>query len=99
MKLIEINGEWRTFSAWCNHLGISRAAVKSRLDRGFSLEDAFLSPKAPKPATEVRCLDTGKTYKSVYAAAKEEEVTYSTLYRELKNKELVKLECKSFELI
>jgi hypothetical protein len=41
---IEFNGERRTMSSWARKMGMSRACLKCRLKRGWSVEDALTTP-------------------------------------------------------
>lgn len=44
VSYFEWNGITKTCAEWAKDLGVSRAALKSRLQRGWSIEDAMTSP-------------------------------------------------------
>lgn len=46
---ITYDGETRTVSQWCRHLGLSEKTVSSRLERGWTPEQAFTAPKHARP--------------------------------------------------
>jgi hypothetical protein len=41
---ITLNGETKTFSQWCRDLGMKITTVLGRLDKGVSLQEAFMTP-------------------------------------------------------
>lgn len=44
-RIIEYNGERNTCSIWANKIGISKSALCSRLNNGWSVEEALTIPK------------------------------------------------------
>lgn len=42
---IEFNGETRTWNEWAKHLGISRSALLTRLEKGWPLERVLTEPR------------------------------------------------------
>lgn len=43
-RLICFHGKTMTFSQWADHLGMNYRMLRVRLGRGWSIEDAFLTP-------------------------------------------------------
>lgn len=41
---LELYGEIKSFQEWCDYFGVNRCTAKSRIDRGWSIEDAFKRP-------------------------------------------------------
>ena len=46
---ITYNGETKTLSQWAEHLGMTYKMLEHRINRGWSVEDAFNIPKGGKP--------------------------------------------------
>ena len=44
-KMIDYKGKTDTLSNWCSELGLTYAMVKHRLQRGWTIEKAFETPK------------------------------------------------------
>ncbi len=53
-KLIEIDGEKRTFAAWARHFGIHYGTALVRVHRGMSLRDALTKPADKKHSSRRR---------------------------------------------
>jgi hypothetical protein len=50
--ILEFNGEKLHISQWARRLGFTRATLKHRLERGWSIEDALSSPERSSKFTK-----------------------------------------------
>lgn len=61
-RLIEMDGKTMSVAEWAKSLGISANIVYSRLDRGWSAEDALLTPPHHQPASAPLPVSKGNRY-------------------------------------
>lgn len=83
-KGFSYNGnEYSSISSFCKEHGLNYQFVRSRLKRGWSLEDAISKPKKTTRAVNITSY-RGKEYDSVMALCKEHDLDYDLVTNRLR---------------